>query len=796
MFLDERVVEELYKVHAELRSNGRLIEEDQLYQWGERFRERFSPTKLSHLDGPELLYLMYGNPHSADPHSKRDDLMFWLNRKRDEEFPSDKFGTLSLGPAGVGLVFSKQRQSWMKRAVGPGIDEDTAINIARQERDELVLAAEYLENFPSYPRVEDYIELQKRLDTTARTVSNSSWGHKYLSLLFPDLLDFFHGPELQRFHLAKLLVPLPYKEGRMRYTVAAWFRLTLQVVGIARMQHLAEVLSERHGQGKSYYALDVRGEGVAPWPILLENSLIALDGRAVSYGGALVKLQGERVNISSWRNPHGNWLLGPHRVSKIPLHTGDVVLARDNEHILAVGLIDGHVQIMGNDEYTLRAHVTWRGNRSMKGWRLPHEHLVQSPPISLRSRTLAPYHENILEIERHLLYDEILSPPADNPWVDVTFPLPRTSETMEDNVRYEVPLEVGASSDFMHELPALTGILARAASALERKGQVIFFGPPGTGKSHWAERTSVELAARSWFDKEWGQLSIEEREEIVSIDGLGAVRTCCFHPAYGYEDFLEGYRPKVTTDEESGLRFEQRDGVFKRLCADAAAHPHQDYFLLIDEINRGDAPRIFGELLAVMEKGKRGKQVLLPLSGEPFAVPKNIYIIGTMNTADRSIALLDAALRRRFGFIELLPEPSVLASSSIRGLSLVDWLEALNKRITQKLGPDGRHLQVGHAYFLDAEGIPINDIPSLAQVLRDEIIPLLEEYCYEDLSLLSQLLGTDLIDADSRVRDELLTEGREGELLSALAKLSGNLTTVPVTADIDGDFDGAEETSV
>src|SRR5690606_23846202 len=141
----------------------------------------------------------------------------------------------------------------------------------------------------------------------------------------------------------------------------------------------------------------------------------------------------------------------------------------------------------------------------------------------------------------------------------------------------------------------------------------------------------------------------------------------------------------------------------------------------------------------------RGKPILLPVSGAAFSVPPNVFVIGTMNTADGSIVLLDPALRRRFGFLALPPHPSMLASATIEGIPLRSWLEELNKRILQFVGSDARNLQIGHAYSLD-NGKPITDIGKLARVLREDIIPLLEEYCYEDYAALKQILGSAFVD--------------------------------------------------
>ena len=136
-----------------------------------------------------------------------------------------------------------------------------------------------------------------------------------------------------------------------------------------------------------------------------------------------------------------------------------------------------------------------------------------------------------------------------------------------------------------------------------------------------------------------------------------ALTEITFHASYAYEEFVEGYRP---VRANGTAQLELKPGVMKRVVAAAAADPDKSHVLLIDEINRANVPRVFGELMTVLERPRRGETVELPASGDHLAVPANLVVLGTMNTADRSIRTLDAALRRRFGFIEILPDLSLI----------------------------------------------------------------------------------------------------------------------------------------
>ncbi|KQX14255.1 restriction endonuclease [Streptomyces sp. Root431] len=294
------------------------------------------------------------------------------------------------------------------------------------------------------------------------------------------------------------------------------------------------------------------------------------------------------------------------------------------------------------------------------------------------------------------------------------------------------------------EIPPLEDDLQRIDDALERRGQAVLFGPPGTGKTYHALRYAVRRLGELSDDLPGVDPLAEPgtsafRTTLDALTASGRLTMVTFHPSYGYEDFVEGLRP---VKGAAGFTLEPTPGVFKRVCEAAAANPGRLHLVVVDELNRGNLPRILGELVTVLEKDKRGLPVTLPLTGAPFRVPSNVRILGTMNTADRSIRMLDAAIRRRFTFLELLPDSGPLLGRRVGELHLAAFLDELNRRIRSTLD---REKQIGHAFFLP-EGVPVADPAEFAAVIRGEILPLLQEYAYDDYTLLAGFLGDDLVD--------------------------------------------------
>jgi 5-methylcytosine-specific restriction enzyme B len=773
--VDPDVAEEVSELAASLLADGSLRPLDELALYHGRFRERFGPSALEALSGEALEHAL-GLVPQRDPHAGAT-LLHWLLRKDDAELPA-LFGD-ARERAGAGAL-----PTWGSPPPGGGEQGAASAGAGRgpgpdEIRAELVEGARVIERLAGSGGSDaDGRALERELALAAPRVAGTAAGHKYFSLLFPGLLTGFHTREAQRFHLVRALVAPP-DDAPGRYAADLCFLEVARELGLP-LSHLWAALEARDGPPRRYFRLVVgpRSGRRLRWLMMREGGFIAI-GR--SEPGDLAELgrgpeAREAIRAGLARHYGDNHQRAGRAASQFHrfvagIDPGDLVLASDGARVLGVGRITGPYAHVDDRILAHRRPVEW----------LPVGELsvaIAGPPKATLHELLgeAPL---LIEVERALL--RARRAPGGSPpmragwsaraaaWGGATAGQPEASPS-------------GISPDCARQRGPLGALTWRIAQMLERKGQVILHGPPGTGKTHHAEQAARELAARSWFGAPWRDLSDEARSMLVgnTPQAPGAIEVCSFHPSFGYEDFLEGYRPHA---QHGALGFERRDGLFKRLCHRATQRPERWFFLVIDEINRGDIPRIFGELLTVIERGRRGQEVTLPLSGERFSVPPNVGVLGTMNTADRSIALLDAALRRRFGFVELMPDPSALGRSRPGGVPLGALLEAINDRVVRRAGRGGRELQVGHAYFMH-EGRPIASLEQLALALRDDVAPLLQEHCYGDWGALEGILGAALIDRDRQRVDESLFEPERGaDLVRALLEAFPELHAAADAAD-------------
>lgn len=322
------------------------------------------------------------------------------------------------------------------------------------------------------------------------------------------------------------------------------------------------------------------------------------------------------------------------------------------------------------------------------------------------SRTVNSWDVLKLDHELHALREKLESERGK----DFDFYQPGVADEWRERPAPLVALGSGEDSATHNETSAATGPSSNNSAPLN----LIIYGPPGTGKTY---RIQTEFLPR---------YAEGNRFEFIT-----------FHQNYSYEDFVEGIRPAV---RDGQVHYEVKAGVLRRLVDRAESDPGRRYALFIDEINRGNVAKVFGELITLIEVDKRtqpgqsgsGIRATLPYSSAVFGVPSNLDIIGTMNTADRSIALLDTALRRRFHFVEAMPDPTKIPGTrggkipdgEVGEIDLQRLLETINERLSHLLHRDQT---IGHAYFTN-----VRNFDDLRRVMARQVVPLLQEYFYDD----------------------------------------------------------------
>lgn len=755
----ESPVDVIKATYNKMLADGKITPIDTLENGYKLFYDKFSPEKLKSLDGELLLETMF---HIGN----RDGLFYWLEFKNDTDFDTFRYGSIGGGSSFKYIMFKRNSDGqWVTgNPQNPTIlSVDEAIVQGRLLRDTLLKGCEIIGQLKNDTSLDKYHKLKENLDDILyiekinKDLSTYGWVHKYYHMIHHDLIDDFHSIRWQKHGLICLGIK-PVSDN--------YYELAGQYINLAKqcelhIHYVTSAVNEAFGSPVNYFRIgtttgdsshsywnEMKHGGYVSigWPELGDISLYQEQETP--------KLREKLSELLMEHYPNDKRAIG-RAASQIitfykELNESDVIVAANGEKVLAVGQVLGGYEYVEGLAFPHTVKVDWH----YKG-----ENKLPNPKEGLRT-TVYQYKDidNILEIEKLVNIE--------------------SNDVLDDE-------------DVTSSLPPLDPTISEIENTLLRKKQVILYGPPGTGKTYHAERACNELAARSHFGKTLTALTTSEKEFIIGTEKTnGAVRICCFHPSYGYEDFIEGIRASVSNGQTV---FNLENGIFKELCHDAKNKPNKNFYLIIDEINRGDISRIFGELIMLIEKGKREKMLVLPLSKEQFSVPENVYIVGTMNTADRSIALLDVALRRRFGFIELMPDYKLFDNVSFDGLLLGLWLEDLNKRICENIGRDARNLQIGHAYFLE-NGKSILNNSTFKRIIKEDIIPLVEEYCYGDYTMLAKILGEALVNVKKQmINYELFTDTDISSLVSALLALCPELRSDKESTEVVIETDGGDE---
>jgi len=656
------------------------------------FCDQFSVEKLTALAGRDLLtHLFYSDEEN------RSNLCYMLEfHPRMREI----FGSIAGGSSfKYGLFYHKKSHSWMTGSpVKPQtLTEEQAMDVAGSIRDMLVAGAKMIEaDAETLISVSAYEKLYQKL----QSVTNIDWVWvlKYYQMLFPDLLPVFYGKDIQ----IDVLRFIRQQPSAVPFVRMGQISLYIKECGISSpvfgkiYGETYHSLNASHGKSEDdsvvdaladtaseaiRYWLYTPGEGSSLWEEFYEKGIMAIgwgyigDLRSFDSKDAMKQKMKELhdPSLSYMNSAHATWQFANE------IKVGDIVFAKKGRgQIIGRGVVASDYEYDESaEEYKNIRRVEW----THKGeWPHPGQAGVKT------LTDITPYTDYVEQLCALFIGDD---------------------DTEEEERVVEYPPY--SAEDFLTDVYMQDEEYDTLVNLIRTKKNIILQGAPGVGKTYAAKRLAYSM------------MGVKDQNRVMMVQ---------FHQSYSYEDFIEGYRPAANG-------FVLNKGAFYKFCKTAEMDDENEYFFIIDEINRGNLSKIFGELFMLIESDKRGIQLQLLYSGEKFAVPKNVYIIGMMNTADRSLALLDYALRRRFAFYEMRPGFDTDGFREYRmGLGsekfdrLIHCVESLNNVISadESLG-DG--FCVGHSYFCNLTAEKVTD-RALSAIVEYELIPLLKEYWFDE----------------------------------------------------------------
>ncbi len=670
------------------------------------FMEKFAPEKLSALSDDELLDAIF---YSVGDNT--ESLCCWIEMNKDCRM---LFGSIAGGSAfKFGLFQKKETGVWTTGSPNnpQELSDEEALALGKEIRDALVRGTEVIKE-AKLECLSDY----EKLDDDLRAAVGSKfydwgWVHKYYSIIYPDRLSSFHSTDWQNHALRCFLIQPSDKY----YARSGQLAMIQNFAGLYYTQFIY-ALRERFSSIIQFVRLgtsDSEKSYVAEWK---KKSVVGIGWSAIG------SLEEYTAGASLDRNEIARRLSEEYYkddARTASRKAGELVRFYDTNADTVFVPMEGERLYGLVDEI---GDYFYDGTSNMSSLKTGKWHLVFNENDRLPEKNEGLRTSCVqLKDDKNLLY-------LYERYYYATEEVLEEEEDMVEENKLKNCLEIERDPREVKIHPM----------------NVIVYGAPGTGKTYSTAEYALAIIENRLVDKT-KKTSAERKQVMKAYNELikkGQVVFTTFHQSYGYEEFIQGLRPDTKSDKMS---FKTVDGVFKQIADLALNDAENNYVIIIDEINRANISKVFGELITLIEDDKRWGEVnetcATLQSGDVFAVPNNLYIVGTMNSADKSISLIDAALRRRFSFIEQKPEAYLIEDATLRGV-----LEKLNAMLADEL--DSADLLIGHSYFLN------KSVDDLYNILNNSIIPLLYEYFYDNKKKVASVLKEAIEGTDTEIVDD------------------------------------------